>query len=445
MSTAVVQEPGIDAMSTATHVPMPHATRSDVPPPSRGWRGLLQFLLVLIVLGAAVGGLLAAGIFPRIRQEAALHAGSEEARTALPRVLAVTPKRVSGISEMVLPGDVTAFSETNLFARTNGYLKRYLVDIGDTVKAGQLLAEIETPELDQELLVAKATVEQFDAEVLLASAKEDLARVSRNRNLSLFNRNAATRQEVDDGDAALKVTEAAVKAADAAADAKRAAVTRLESLQSFQKIIAPFDGVITARNVNPGDLIDQSGASGGKELFKIVNVDTLRVYVYVPQLEAPEIHKGQEAQLLVREFPGRSFVGKVARTAGAIDPASRTLLTEIQIENSEKLLYAGMYVKVRFQLKRARQPLIIPATVLTVNADGTRVASVGKDGVIKYLTLELGRDMGQDVEVLSGLKGDESLILNPIESLTEGRKVEVGVAETTAAAEPTKPAPPKTH
>ncbi|WZO96619.1 efflux RND transporter periplasmic adaptor subunit [Isosphaeraceae bacterium EP7] len=417
-----------------------------MPPPSRGWRGLLQFLFVLIAIGAAIGGLLAAGIFPRIRQEAELHAGSVEVATSLPRVRAVQPKRVTGTSEMILPGDVTAFSETSLFARTNGYLRRYLVDIGDNVKAGQLLAEIETPELDQELLVAKATVDQFDAERLLASAKEDLARVSRNRNLSLFNRNAATRQEVDDGDAALKVAEAAVKAADAAADAKRAAVNRLESLQSFQKILAPFDGVVTARNVNQGDLIDQNGATGGRELFKLVNVDTLRIFVYVPQLEAPEIHNGQEAQLLVREFPDRAFVGKVVRTAGAIDPASRTLLTEVQIDNGNKLLYAGMYVKVRFQLKRARQPLTVPATVLSVNADGTRVASVGNDGEIHYLKIELGRDMGQDVEVLSGLVGDESLILNPIESLSEGRKVEI-IAAVSATAEPSpaKPAAPKVH
>lgn len=394
-------------------------------PPRRRWRGALRAVVLLVAAGSVFGGLLAVGMMPRARQAAALEVIAKEIRTGAPRVRVVVPKRTAASNELVLPGDVTAFRETNIHARTKGYLREHLIDIGDRVKAKELLATIETPELDQELYQARAQHLQSKAERMLAVSKKELARVIRDRNLALYSRNASTRQEQDEVDAGLKVAEATVSAADADIAAKEANVRRLEELQSFQKVEAPFDGVITARNVNSGALIDAAGASAGRELFRIVQTKTLRVFVYVPQLEAPEIHLGQEAQLLVREFPDRTFVGKVARTAGAIDPASRTLLTEIHVDNSDDRLYAGMYVKVRFQLKRARQPMMVPATTLVVNADGTRVATVLADGTIHYRGIELGRDLGPQVEVLSGLDGGESLVENPVESLTEGRRVEV--------------------
>lgn len=414
-------------MTTATAQLEGSASESNParPRPRRRWRGAFRALVLLVAAGSVFGGLLAVGMMPRARQAAALEVIAKEIRTGAPRVRVSIPKRAEAANELILPGDVTAFRETSIHARTNGYLRDHLVDIGDRVTAKQVLATIDTPELDQELHQARAQLQQSKAERTLAVSKKELARVMRNRSLALYNQNASTRQEQDEVDAGLRVAEAAVEAAGADVSAKEANVRRLEELQSFQKVEAPFDGVITARNVNAGALIDDSGSSMGRELFRIVQTKTLRVFVYVPQLEAPEIHLGQEAQLLVREFPDRTFVGKVARTAGAIDPSSRTLLTEIHVDNADDRLYAGMYVKVRFQLKRARQPMMVPATTLVVNAQGTRVAVVRTDGTIHYQGIELGRDLGPEVEVLSGLEGNESLVENPVESLTEGRKVEV--------------------
>lgn len=413
--------------SISTPPAPPHATRPATAARKPGTFGrIVRACLVLTALIGGLGGLLAAGILPRIERAKALASLAHDRRDHLPMITTATVRRATAPGDLVLPGNIQAFQETGIQARTDGYLRERKVDIGDHVDGGQLLAEIDTPEVDQQLKEAEATFLQAQANEKLAEARQELARTNFRRTQLLAGRGAATPQEVDEGRANVEVAEATVNAARAEVGAKKAAVERLSQLQSFQHVAAPFTGVITARNVDPGALIGAGGGSNGsRELFRIAQTDTLRVFVNVPQSYVASIRIGQEAQILVREFARRKFTGKVARTAGAIDPSSRTLLTEVQVDNKDQALFSGMYVQVQFSITSQDPVLMVPTNTLLVNAEGTRVAVLRDRKVVNYRKVVVGRDLGPEAEIIEGLSGDELLAANPGDLLPEGMAVQV--------------------
>ena len=422
-------------MSTANLVEKPNEHIAIAAPQRSKWlSSLLPALIVAIAALSTLGGLYAVGRMPRLERQAALNSETAEAIASRPRVNVTAPYRRDKPSDLTLPGDIKAAQDTEIYARTDGYIKRYLVDIGEKVQANALLAEIDAPELDQELKQAQATLEQSKANLNLVKSRLALAKVTLNRSMKLMARGSETQQVVDEDTSQYRVAEATVSTAEAEIEAKQANVNRLVELQKFEKVYAPYSGVITAKNINIGDLIK---AGMTQPMFRLAQTDSLKIYVNVPQTNVNAIKIGMNAEVLVRENPERPFIGKVTRTAGAIDTASRTLLTEILLPNPDGKLYAGMYVKVRFAEAGGR-PLLIPATTLAINAQGTRVATVRPDGSISYKTVQLGRDYGQEVEILNGLEGNEQLVLNPTENLVEGMQVEA-VANPPAVADPTKP------
>lgn len=364
--------------------------------------------VVIIALGL---GVIAVFLFfvihSRWRERAELVSSTKDAGR-IP-VSIVHPQRASAKTELVLPARVQAFVETPIYARTDGYLKRWLVDIGSKVKAGQLLAEIETPEVDQQL-------KQMEAAEAQAQANLDLARTTAERWNNLLKFDGVSKQEADQNMAAYKARQADLEAA-------IANVGRLKYMQSFQKVVAPFDGIITARNIDVGALIS---AGTTKELFRLDQTEILRVYVNVPELSSLSMVSGVPAELRVAEFPNRIFSGKVVRTAGAILPASRTLLIEVQVPNPKGELLPGTFGEVRFKITLPQEPLIIPSNTLLFRAKGTQVALVDKKQTVHLQSVSLGRDFGTSVEVISGLTESDSIIVNPSDSVSEGTSVIMG-------------------
>ncbi len=340
-------------------------------------------------------------------------------------VAVVHPGRSTSTRQLTIPGDVQAYVETPIYARTEGYLKRWYVDIGGHVKEGQLLATIDTPEIDQQL-------KQAEAAQLQAQANLDLARTTAERWHNLLKSDGVSQQEVDTNDAAYKARQADYAAA-------LANVERLKSMQSFQQVVAPFSGVITARDIDIGALIT-NGTS--KELFKLAQIDVMRVYVNVPEGYSNDMHLGLPARLHIAEFPNRVFTGKVAHTAGAIDPASRTLLTEVQVPNPKSELMPGAYAEVTFDIGSAEPPLVIPSNALIFRAAGTQVAVVDSAQRARLRKISLGRDFGTTLEVLSGVDPQDLVIINPPDSLADGTLVKPELAEessTSNGSEPVRP------
>lgn len=414
------------------------------------------------VLGAVFfGSLLAIGILPRLGQKSELQAAVKEAST-LASVNVITPRRATGATKVELPGSVVAQNQTTIYARSTGYLRRWYADIGDRVRAGQLLAEIDSPDTDQQVLQAKAELVQAQANVSqtranLAKSVSDLkqaranlliARQSWERWQVLVKQGAVPQQDADTKyatyQANLASVEAAqntinsdsanIKAAQANAYASQANFQRNTVLQSYKKVIAPFAGVITARNVNTGVLISAGNgntstsntntSNSNSSLYTIAAYDNLKVNVSVPQSLSQSLETGQTAQITVRELPQRVFTGKVVRTSNAIDPTTRTLLTQLEVHNSDATLRPGMYANVRFAINRANPPFVVPDSALVVNAGGTQVATVTKDHTVHYQKVAVGRDYGTEVEITSGLTGNESLIATPTVDETEGLRVQ---------------------
>jgi len=341
-----------------------------------------------------------------------LHASTELAERARaighPPVNIVIARHSPVANEVVLPASLQALVEAPIYARTNGYLKKFVVDLGDQVKAGQTLAIIEGPEVDQELNQASAALEQTRANL-------ELARSSAARWKELGAQNAVAQQEVDE-----KVDALAARAADV--HAAEANVARLTQLKDYQTITAPFDGVISARNVDIGALITAGGA--GRELFRLAQTGTLRVYANIPQTYFHSVKPGLMVDVLVNEFPSRVFSGQVVRVAGALDPATRTLLTEVQIPNAQGELLAGMFGQVRFKLQAGDPPLIIPSNAVILRGDGTFVATVDAANTIHLTKVKLGRDFGIQVEIAAGLTDGTRVVSNPSDTLTDGLVVE---------------------
>ena len=364
------------------------------------------FLLAIVVAALLV----VFGILPRIQARTALR--QETIRMAVPTVAVVQPKRSAPAQEIVLPANVQAFADAPIYARTNGYLKRWYVDIGSRVKEGQLLAEIDTPEVTQQLRQARADLGTTQANL-------NLSKITADRYQGLLKTDSVSKQESDNAAGDYEAKQANVQSA-------QANVRRLEELQSFQKIYAPFSGVITARNTDVGALINSGSTGGnGNELFHIAQPDKLRVYVSVPQVYSQAAKPGLTADLTLAEFPGRRFQGKLVRTANAIDPASRTLLVEIAVNNPTGQLFTGSYAEVHFKLPTPASSLILPVNTLLFRSEGLRVATVGQDQKVELKQITLGHDFGGEVEVVAGLDGNENVIINPPDSVTDGETVRI--------------------
>jgi RND family efflux transporter MFP subunit len=350
------------------------------------------------------------GILPRIQARTAL--SQETMRMAVPTVAVVQPKRSAPAQEIILPANVQAFADAPIYARTNGYLKRWYVDIGSRVKEGQLLAEIDTPEVTQQLRQARADLGTSQANL-------NLSKITADRYEGLLKTDSVSKQESDNAAGDYEAKQANVQSS-------QANVRRLEELQSFQRIYAPFAGVITARNTDVGALINSGSTGGnGNELFHIAQPDKLRVYVSVPQVYSQAAKPGITADLTLAEFPGRRFEGKLVRTANAIDPTSRTLLVEIAVNNPTGQLFTGSYAEVHFKLPTPASSLILPVNALLFRSEGLRVAVVGQGQKVELKQITIGHDFGSEVEVVAGLDGNESVIVNPPDSVVDGEAVRI--------------------
>lgn len=442
----------------------PHNDQEGAPAPGPqgkgryGWKPFAVLAAVVVV----VVGLFAAGLVPRLRDHSEVKAAvtSDEA----PRVNVVITHSGAAETSVVLPGAARADEEPSLLARTNGYLEKWLVDIGDRVTDGQLMAVIATPEVDQELDQNRATLLQTQASVLQAQATLEQLKATRILNKQSFDRfdsafksSAASALEFDTAQANLRTSDANVTAGVAAVGVANANVVvaeanvrRLEKLVSFKRVLAPFAGVVTARNVDTGALISAgqpatstsasmtatgttngtgagaaaSGqASGAQVLFRVARTNPLRIFVNVPQTFTPYVRVGEAAEVRVREFPGRVFPGKISRTANSLDPTARTLTTEVLVRNTDGKLLPGMYVQVKFVQTRAYPPVIVPGGALITRPDGTFVAVVGAGEKLEYRRVEVGRDFGTSAEVVLGLTDGARVVVNMVEELPAGTVV----------------------
>src|SRR5437899_3773779 len=421
------------------------------------WSLLVGAVLLVILLGI--------GVLPRLRQNAELVAASTAPDAGIVQVSVATPRRSDGPIDLVLPSNIQAIEETTIYARTNGYVRERFVDIGDRVAAGKVLAQIDTPELDQELSQARAALAQTrsglaQARASLTQAQANLNQASAGLDQSKANEGfagitakrfdrleheelvahqdadekrtalaaarattAVSQANVDAMQANLGALEASVEAAQANVAANEANVQRLKAVQSFQRVEAPFAGIITARGIDRGALITSGSGNGANLLFRIAHVENLRIFVNVPQTFVRSIAPGQEVRILVPEYPQRSFVGKIASTAGALDPTSRTLLTDVRLRNEDHALMPGMYAQVKFSLVPADAVWVVPATALITRAAGPQVIAVHRDGTVHLVGVQLGRDLGQSVEIVSGLTGQERLVVSPPDGLKDGARV----------------------
>jgi RND family efflux transporter MFP subunit len=341
----------------------------------------------------------------------------ESAIDALPTVVTVKPDRTDLGEELVLPGTVQAFIESPIYARTNGYLKVWYTDIGSTVKKGELLAEIETPEVDQQL-------SQAIADLATARANETLSQTTNVRWKELLKTESVSQQDADE-----KASDAAAKKA--TADAAAANVSRLRELESFKRVVAPFDGIVTARNTDIGALIN-AGQSAGSELFRLADTHKLRIYVQVPEPYAAAAKPGLAAALSFSEQQGKAYTAMVVRTANALDPALRTLQVELQLDNSQGELFPGAYAEVHFKLAGNARSLRLPATTVLFRAPGLQVATVDARQRIQLKSIVEGRDFGNTIEVLSGLDADDAVVINPPDSIINGMSVRVATPPTEA-------------
>ncbi len=398
-------------------------------PPSRRSLWLMALLLAVVIVVAFFKGYI-----PHRRNEATLAAEADNAAKEAPTVTVVGVERSPASGNLVLPGSIEAVTEAPVLARASGYIQRRYADIGDRVKTGQLLAEIEAPELDQQVLQARATLEQAGSALEQAKASlqqgianEQLAKVTAERWKSLVAKGVVSRQDNDTyqsqyaaQQANVQALEKAVAAAQSNIAAAQANLSRLTALQDYKAVKAPFAGVITMRNVDVGALVSEASTL----MFRIAQTDRLRTYVNVPQSDAAGVHVGQTARLAVNDLGGRLFTGTITRTASALDPASRTLLTEVQVANTDGALLPGMYTQVDLTTPRKNAPLLIPGDTLVVRSSGPQVAVVDPSSrTIHFQPVQLGRDYGDKIEVLSGLEASQQVVVNPGDTVQEGAKV----------------------
>jgi membrane fusion protein (multidrug efflux system) len=373
---------------------------------------------------AALAALFLAGYLPRLKARRSLAASSAAAAADAPRVDVIKAKVQSNVRTLSLPGSIQALEATALYARASGYVRSWLVDIGDKVTQGQLLAVIDTPELDRQLQQARATLGQTRASLEQAAANEKYAAVTARRYQALAAQHFVSRQEVDQTQAQADVGVANVHAAQAAIAAQTANVRQLEQLKAFARVTAPFAGIVTERNIERGTLVTP-GSAAGKPLYRIAISNPLRVLVQVPQALASGIAPLAPVQVRARQYPGRDFAGKVTRTAGALDPATRTLTVEAQVANDKGELFPGAYADVTFSAPLAHGVTVVPASAVIVDAEGVRVATVDANSRAHFIPVQIGRDQGQELEIVQGLTGKERVIAAPAGNLVEGAVVKV--------------------
>jgi len=392
-----------------------------------------------IVLLALLLILLVAGVVPRVRDQQALTAAAENVRTSVPSVAVVQPVRATE-ALLTLAATTQAIQDSIIYARTSGYLKKRYVDIGDQVTAGTLLAEIESPEIDAQLRQARASLVQAQKNLDLQKASRDLARLTMDRYLAAQKENAVAAEAVDQSVSAFRTAEASVAAAEAAVESNRATVQQFTDLTSFQRVLAPFSGTVIQRNVDVGALItagsptdntaaaptNLTGTANG--LFEVAQIDKLRVFVNVPQVFAPNVRAGMPATVRVRGHLDQPIKATVSRTSGSLDPATRTLLTQVDIPNPSRQLLPGMFVYVDLEVEPAGTRWRIPATALIFDAHGTRVATVS-DNTIRFQHVEVGRDFGDVIDIQAGLHGNETIVVQPTFALEEGHRVKPVAAQ----------------
>jgi RND family efflux transporter MFP subunit len=387
-------------MTTPSHEP--RKVNGGIPP---GVRIAVIVFFVLVVIGVA---------YRLLSHASAEHQLKETTDANATPTVNVTHPAVTGASdELALPGNTQAFDDTPIYARTSGYLKKWFVDIGAHVRQGELMATIETPELDEQLLVARAELKSAQAELNLANTTSE-------RYQNLLKQDSVSRQETD-----VAVSGAAAKLS--AVEAAQAAVRRLEQLQSFEKVYAPYSGVVTQRNTDIGDLIDAGSPTtpgNAKELYRIASVNELRIFVAVPEFYSPDIHNGDTATLTLDEYPGQTITGTVTRNSNAIDSSSRTLNVEVDVNNKDGKLLPGAYVFVHFKIPVQSQLLSVPSNALIFRSEGMQVAIV-RDGKVHLQHIAIAKDNGKSVEVANGLAANDAIILNPSDSIAEGQQVNV--------------------
>lgn len=391
-------------------------------------------LAIFLIAVALVVVAFFAGYLPLRNRQAVIAGEAHDQEHAVRKVEVIEVGRAADRTAITLPGSIQAITEAPILARTDGYLQRRMVDIGDRVRAGQLLAEIDAPEMDDQIRQAKATLQQARAAVDQAAANyergqadEELAKITAQRWSSLVAKGVVSRQENDRYQSEYRSLTAATKALEKALSVQRsnvaaaeASLARLDTLQGYRQVKAPFDGFITLRNVDVGALV----TSGNTLLFRIAQINILRTYLNVPQVSASDVHDGQPARLTVSNLPGRQFTGTVARTSGALDAATRTLLVEVHVQNPAGALLPGMYARVDLIGGRSNAPLQIPGDALIVRGAGTEVALVSNGHTVHLQKIEVGRDYGDRLEVLSGLSAGQIIIANPGDVVREGSQVD---------------------
>ena len=392
--------------------------------PGGGRRGpgpLVRWFLILFVIFLVLG---IYAVTQRMSEHKALAQQTEQ--MAIPYVSVIHATPIAANSEMILPGSLKPFVESPIYARTNGYLKKWYKDIGSHVAKGEILAEIDTPEIDQQLAQARA-------DLVTAQANLSLASLTATRYQDLIKSDSVSRQDLDNANGDLAARRAMSQSAEAN-------VKRLEEMESFKRVYAPFAGVLTQRNVDPGTLINAgNGGSATREMFDLAQIDPMRVYVAVPQMYSPSIHLGLKACLSLAELTQRSFCGQVVRTANAIDPGTRTLLTEVDVPNPSGTLLPGAYAEVHFDVRVPGQRLSLPVNALLFRPDGTMAAVVGPDGRIDLKKITVGRDFGNSLEVLAGIDASDQIVINPPDALEQNERVNVAAQGATGNSQPPKP------
>ena len=399
--TRVTEQNATETRPAGEYSPEPEMPEEE-PRLTRGtWIGMAVVALI-------VAGVVVFGISARHSSEHTL--AKETAAAAIPSVNVVYPIPSTLSSEIALPGNTQAFTDAPIYSRTSGYLKSWYFDIGAHVRKGQLMAQIETPEVDEQLQVAQADLKS-------AQANLDLANTTSTRYQNLLKTNSVSKQETD-----VAMSDAAAKKA--AVDASMANVRRLEQLQSFEKVYAPFDGIVTARNTDIGRLISAGQNTTPQELFHLAAIGKLRVYVSVPEAYSADIKDGGKASLTLDEYPGRSFEGTITRNSNAIDQSTRTLNVEVDVDNPKGELLPGAYVFVHFKVPEHAASLMIPSNTLLFRSEGLRVGVV-RDGRVQLVPVKIGRDAGATVEIASGLTPNDAVILDPSDSLASGQEVQI--------------------
>ena len=400
---------------SAAPLPEPRTPLQVVKAPRTSKRGWLIVGAILLVFA----GIFLYGVLRRRSTGATVRA--ETAQMAVPSVAVASPQRSAPSQEIVLPGNVEPFVSAPIYSRTNGYLRRWYADIGTHVKKGQLLAVIETPEVDQQL-------QQSKSNLATAQANLKLAEITKNRYTGLLTTHAVSQQDVDNAVGTYTANQAIV-------EANQANVKQLETLQSFERIYAPFDGIITARNTDIGQLINSGSAGGVKtDLFHISQPGTLRVYINVPEQYSQAAAPGLTAELTLAEFPGRKFQSKLVRTSNAINYATRTLIAEVDVDNPSGELLSGAYTEVHLKVAGQTSSYLVPVSALIFRSQGLQVAVV-TNGTASLTPVTPGHDFGDQIEIVSGLKGDESVIVNPPDSIVSGEKVQIVQPASTGGAQ----------